>query len=144
VKLSRVISLVLTCVMLPAFLAACVNRELGIARGGMTAQTASDRVFVLDHSALDIIDALGLGSHVVGVIGGRSTSDAIYLQGYYDNPRINVLELHGGAGTGVEIVNVGGGVFASANTTITNSVIIGNIEGDHDRAKALTPDYDIS
>ena len=123
---------VVICVMLPALLAACGTREPGITRGSTAAQTASDRVFVLDHSALDIIDALGFGSHVVGVIGGRSISDAIYLQDYYDSHRVAVLELHGGAGAGVEIVNAGGGVFASANTTITNSVIIGNVEGGSD------------
>ena len=128
-KVSKVFSFFLTCLMLPALLAACGTREPGITRGSTAAQTASDRVFVLDHSALDIIDALGFGSHVVGVIGGRSTSDAVYLQDFYDSHRVAVLELHGGAGAGVEIVNAGGGVFASANTIITNSVIIGNIEG---------------
>jgi len=126
-------SLVLSCLLLPVLLAVCGIREPGIMRGGSaSAQAVSDRVFVLDHSALDIINALGFGSHVVGVIGGRSISDAVYLQDFYDSHRVAVLELHGGAGTGIEIINTGGGVFASANTTITNSVIIGNVEGGGD------------
>jgi len=147
-KLNKIFSAVLALAIIFAFFAACDNSEQVVERGGaaVSAPVAvigdadgndgavgvvpPNRVFVLDHSALDIMDALGLESYIVGVIGGRSASDAFWLQDYYDSPGISVLEVHGGGGGGSPVINIGGGVFASANTTIENSTIVGNRDGD--------------
>ncbi|MCL2212353.1 MAG: ABC transporter substrate-binding protein [Oscillospiraceae bacterium] len=97
-----------------------------------------DRVFVLDHSALDIIYTLGFGDNVVGVLGGRSAADATHLNHFLESPAVRVLDMHLG-GMGSAVTTAGGGVFANApNTRITGSTIFGNRAGDivYDVARA--------
>jgi len=156
-KLCKIATLILGCIMIVAMFAACNNSEPVVERG-VPQEAAADtpptsereatqdinldspqqaavafaglmptRVSVLDHSALDIVHTLGFGGYVVSVIGGRSASDALYLQDYYDSDRIAVLEVHGGGGTGSPVVSAGGGIFASANMTIMNSLVVGNM-----------------
>ena len=89
------------------------------------------RVFVLDHAALDIIYTLGFGDHVVGVLGGRSASDAAHLEHFVlDAAGVRVLDMHLG-GIGATVTASGGGIFANAqNTRIVGSTVFGNRSGD--------------
>ena len=63
---------------------------------GMTEITSRpERIFVLDLIGLDVVNALGLGDHVVGVMdssGKNSTGAPDYLSEYYSNENIIVLD----------------------------------------------------
>jgi len=159
-KLGKIITIALALVVITALLAACggegaasdtgaandpvttpdtpavtnddnATNNANASNGSVFAGLNPQRVFVLDHTALDVIYTLGFGDRVVGVLGGRSASDAPHLEHFVmDAPGVRVLDMHLG-GIGATVTASGGGIFANAaNTRIVGSTVFGNRSGD--------------
>lgn len=59
------------------------------------------RIYVLDYTLLDIVDALGLGEYVVGIVSERKNTTE-YLLDYSENDNIVTIETKGQKGNDVE------------------------------------------
>ena len=113
--MKKILALILTAAMCMSIMTASAwadEAEYPItvehAAGETEVEEIPERIFVLDMAALDIIDALGLGDLVVGVMEQQSKGNSgtpAYLEDYFNNEDIVVLSngnMNGGHGMEAE------------------------------------------